>query len=180
MICARGEAMNRLTRSAFILGAVWLMTYARAGRVELQGVGQLRVVVEDLRPEVEAMIARETIKSAVELRLRQTGISLADDDSRPSDYLYINLAAIEPTGTALWAFSLRVAFFECGVTHTRDGTACAGVWETSDMATAGRADFIESVRTAVLEVVDSFLRGRFGERIAVRSRARAPAQPELE
>src|SRR4051794_14659575 len=107
-----------MKRCAVVLMTVCVATFFAAKsadasdfqRASLKGVKGFTIVVETLPPEIEQRgVSVESIKTDVELRLRQSGVTVyanLDEDKNPAiASLYVNVNAIPGRGNTAGLFA---------------------------------------------------------------------------
>ena len=137
----RGEKarLTVMRTRVFIAAVVLLSVVARIGgqapseRETLEGLGPIRVVVEEMRSDAERDgLTKRMLQTAVELRLRQNGIPL-DEDVFPYLYLRINTSRND---RGVYAFCITAAFKQ-GATLSTGLAAVASTWDEGSVGTVG-------------------------------------------
>jgi hypothetical protein len=127
-------------------------------RATLRGWQAIRVVVEDLEPEVERTgLLQKALQTDVELRLRQSGVLVRAD---ASPYLYVRVTALS-LSPGDWVFHAHVEFRQ-EVRPTggqRRVSSYATTWHTPGVLGYVPSDrnMPERVRQEVRDQVDAFL-----------------------
>ncbi len=123
-------------------------------RDNLTGIGPIRVVIEDLRPDIEVEgLTRTMLQTAVELRLRRNGVPLADSVSL---FLYVRVNAGRRQGSGMFAYSTDVQLnTPVEIIATGRTANTATIWSHSEVGTVG-ADKVRQIRDSLLDYVDRF------------------------
>jgi len=149
--------------SAFIMALVFPVVALdnQGERETLAGLTGVGVLVEEMNPDAEKDgLARSTLQTDVELKLRQAGIRVLSKDEwlaapgRPS--LYLNVNTFSRTGLYAYCILLKV---KQRVTLIRNlaTTSWGTTWDSRGfMGTVG-ADNLHTVRDDVRDQVDQFI-----------------------
>ena len=147
-----------LLAALVVSGAAWS---ARCGdlsdedvkRMPLRGAGAFQVVVEGLSHDaVGNGLSEDSIKAAIELRLRKNAIRLGSE--KPCPYLYANINAVASRDRA--AFSVLLEFKQL-VTVNDTGVRCvAGTWSLHSTGFCPPSDLREETLDELTELVDRF------------------------
>jgi len=127
----------------------------------LKGLRAMNVVVESLKPEAERDgLLRDTIRTDVELKLRQAGIAVLSKSEPPAyAYLYVNVGTMKPSAASgLYAYCVHVELVQ-RVYLARDASVFtfARTWQSTGIfGTVGTFN-LSSVRGTVRDSVDEFL-----------------------
>ncbi len=133
-----------------------------AERATLKGLGEVYVLVEELKPDAERDgLSRSQLQTDAEGRLRRAGIRLLKQEETlntpGTPTLYIRVTTSKSDG-GMYAFSIEVRFQQ-SVFLDREPTIfhfSAPTWETSTVGTVG-ADNLRTVMDIVRNAVDRFV-----------------------
>jgi len=126
-------------------------------RATLRGVEGVRVVVEELRPEVERTgLSRQQLQTDVELRLRKAGIRVLTKEERVPGrpWLYVN-ANVTVGASGIIAYQIDVGLRQNARLETDDSFAIAITWTYSTGMWV--ASTPTHVRNLVQDGVDHFI-----------------------
>ena len=137
-------------------------------RASLRGLTGVKVLVEDLAPEVEqAGLAKEPLQKAVEEKLRGAGIKVLTRDEAaltPGEpHLYVNVNVTLSKGEGVMcSYSIDIALIQ-NVTLMRDpGQATYAVtWSTGGVGLIGKKSLSE-LQESVEGLVDIFVKAYNG------------------
>ena len=126
----------------------------------LTGVG---VIVLEMGPDAEiGGLAKSTLRTDVELRLRQAGIRVLGENEAlaapGSPYLYLHVNTAKPQGGDIYAISIYLGLAQ-GVRLTRNpAIASMGTtWRARGTIGTAPANRLHQVRDAVRDNVDEFI-----------------------
>ncbi len=167
---------------SWLLALVVLIVFPTAALAQrpdvLAGLGSVNVIVENLSQDArDAGLSEEGLKTAVELRLRQSGIRVLED-SDPWLYVQLTVASNE-VGTRFvgYGYGLNVKLHETGffqrhvleaATKTDVDTTTVGeffedlfsysitTWQRNGLGHTGRDGYRALIRNDILEFVDEF------------------------
>ena len=166
-------------RSWLLAVSVLVLAFPPASRAQrsdlFQGLGSLKVLIETLDQDArDAGLSGETLKTAVERRLSQSGISVLDE-SRAT--LYVNVSIAPVAGIEGYVFAVDLELHESvylwrqlladsvvpGATartvgqFVMDESSYQGTtWDTGSVGTTSQGNARTYIRGAVLEHVDRF------------------------
>ncbi|MBI4628075.1 MAG: hypothetical protein HY729_05150 [Candidatus Rokubacteria bacterium] len=132
-------------------------------RATLKGLPGVLVLVEDMNPEVErAGLARATLQTDVELKLRQAGIAVLSTTEMLAapgyPHLYLNVATGAPrTAPGLYVYSIQLSLKQQVVVVRNTAVSLASTWSTTAKFGTVGADRLSSVRESVRDQVDKFI-----------------------
>ena len=133
----------------------------------LRGIGPVGVLVEQILPE--GGVTAATVRSRVELQLRQAGIPLAD--STGPTYVYVNVNVLSD-GEYRTVFNIDVELRHTVIISTTGHTAFgAETWHRSALSYQP----IRDTRTRILEGVDDYVVQFISEYLAVNPPGRTRA-----
>jgi len=150
-----GAVLSALLGLAVVPG--WALDTA-GNRATLRGLLGVRVVVEDIKPEIErAGLTKSQLQTDVELRLRQSGIRvLTKGEVVPGQpYLYVLVhALLEPGGLSVYYTEVVL----CQNAYLETGKIVYGVttWDVSSLGTVRRTR-LSQLRKLVRDKVDMFI-----------------------
>jgi hypothetical protein len=159
----RGKALG------FLVLAVWIFVasplYAldsEINRATLKGLRGVRVLVEDLAPEVEREgLLKDQLQKSVEERLRAAGIRVLTQEEAvkaPGEpYLYVNINVNFAKGEdEICSYSIDVALIQnVTLVRTPKQTCYAATWSTGGVGLVGKKTLSE-LKGSVEEIVDIF------------------------
>jgi hypothetical protein len=164
----RGKALGFLVMGIwiFIASSVYALN-SEMNRTTLQGLRGVRVLVEDLAPEVEREgLLKDQLQKIVEGRLRSAGIRVLTQEEAvkaPGEpYLYVNVNISFVKGEEeICSYSIDVALIQ-NVTLVRipKQTSYAVTWSTGGVGLIGKKSLSE-LKESVEEIVDIFVRAFF-------------------
>jgi hypothetical protein len=161
----RGRALGFLMMSLWIFIAFPLYALnSEMNRATLQGLRGVRVLVEDLAPEVEREgLLTDQLQKSVEGRLRSAGIRVLTQEEAvkaPGEpYLYINININFAKGEEeVCSYSIDVALIQ-NVTLVRipKQTSYAVTWSTGGVGLIGKKSLSE-LKGSVEEILDIFVK----------------------
>jgi len=119
----------------------------------LIGLGQFRVLVEDLKPE--SPVTKAQLQTDTELRLRSLGIELSPKNI-PYLYINVNIIAYKIGDTiALYFFNVKVSYNDLAT--LRSGKLVpVRIWDTSIVGYASPNVAEKTIRKTVKDQVDLF------------------------
>lgn len=151
---------------AISVGTLCTASDAAADEIErssLKGLKGFVVLVERLRADAENNgLTTDSIRTDVELRLRQAGItvypSVRDDPSPAKAYVYvnINLRAANGTATGLFAASVSVELQQWLRSRVSDLEFPGATWSRGTIVTVG-ASHLRDIRDTVKDRIDEFI-----------------------
>ncbi len=123
-------------------------------RDSLTGITAMRVLVEDFSPEAQAIgLNSDVFKTAAELRLRRSGITVSDGATLP--YLYINVTCtILESGSV--AFAIEVSFRQPVIVKANQEDMFAETWSVGGSGSVGIKN-AHRIRASVDDKVDAFI-----------------------
>jgi hypothetical protein len=134
-------------------------------RESLRGIQGVEVVIEDMRPDVQADgLSQEAIRAAVELILRSNGIRVvahSENMKTPaSPYLYVRVSTSNHSSD-IFAYAVTVAFMQkVSLVHSTQHMMSAATWEKGSIGTTSHSNIrqvINSVASKVKEFSNDFL-----------------------
>jgi len=136
---------------------------SEVNRSTLKGLTGVKVLVEDIAPEVEkAGLAKNKLQADVELKVKKAGIKALTQEEvvkTPGEpYLYINInAAVEKTQSNLYLYSIDIALIQ-NVVLERDPktTTYAITWSTGGVGLFQK-ESLKQLGDSVLNIVDFFI-----------------------
>jgi len=164
----RGKALGFLVMGIWIFIASPLYALnSEMNRATLQGLRGVRVLVEDLAPEVEREgLVKDQLQKSVEERLRSAGIRVLtqeEADQAPGEpYLYVNVNIRFAKGEeAICSYSIDVALIQ-NVTLVRipKQTSYAVTWSTGGVGLIAKKSLSE-LKESVEEFADIFVKAFF-------------------
>jgi hypothetical protein len=142
-------------------GSVVQPTFTAEQRDTLRGLQGVRVIVEELKPEVERLgLMPEALQTDTELQLRQYGIKVL---SKGDSWLYVRVSVADPGNdtSPLLAVSIDVSFKQCVYLARDPAIWCtATTWQTAGVARVGRgrlAGVRDYVKDQVAEFINDYL-----------------------
>jgi len=134
-------------------------------RDSLQGLQGVEVVIESLRPDVQADgLSQEAVRTAVELILRSKGIRVLtrpESLSTPAaPYLYVKVSTYNHSSD-LYAYAVTVEVMQkVSLAKRPQQMMSATTWERGGVGTTGHSNIrivIDSVESKVKEFANDFL-----------------------
>ena len=126
----------------------------------LRGLRRVWVVMETLQPDLAAATDSSALRTEVELKLREHGLTvLAPGDTGIADgVIYVNAASVHSSQTPVWALSVSV-YVQQVVTVTRLNLVDprATTWGNGVTGIVGDSHVAQAVRDDVAGAIDSFL-----------------------
>ena len=155
------------------LSAIWICILVTShlfglnsemNRSTLQGLKGMRVLVEDLAPEVEREgLAKDALQKAIEDKLRAAGIKILTQEEAaqtPGEpYLYLNVNVTLPTGNeGVCSYSMDLALIQ-NVTLVRNPNQAsyAITWSTGGVGLIGRKS-LGDLRESIRELTEIFVK----------------------
>ena len=133
-------------------------------RSSLQGLEGVRILVEDLAPEVEqAGLAKEPLQKGIEEKLRGAGIKVLTQDEvtrTPGEpYLYVNINVTLPKGQEeACSYSVDIALIQNVILVINPKqTTYAVTWSTGGVGLIGKKS-LGQLRESVLDFTTIFVR----------------------
>jgi hypothetical protein len=149
--------------SVLILGSSLSFADDRDDRASLRGIEGVRIVVEDLDPEVvKDGLTEGQIRADVDLKLSVAGIKvLSEEENRKEKghpWLYVN-AAIMKTDSGSYVYTIFIEFNQdVRLVRDPDVEVSIGTWEVVHTGMTEKLSHIrERVKTHVDEFVNAFL-----------------------
>lgn len=127
----------------------------------LSGIKEVKVVVSDIAADAKQDgLDSDAIKTAVELRLRQSGIpvvnSLSTDGSKPSVYLDVTINTLAVNDGASYVYSLEMYMYEyVTIYRSAPEKIMADTWDTGNYGIIGK-DKISVIRDTINNMSDKF------------------------
>jgi hypothetical protein len=132
-------------------------------RAILRGIKVVKVVIEDLDPELERDgVSEDQLLTDAELLLRQSHITVVDE-AAPSDGLVsVTVNAMKNREQTGYAYALTVRFLK-SIEVERTGKSALGVtWSGHErIATVGVNKFADSVRGSLRASINEFINALF-------------------
>ena len=157
-----------LTTLVFSLIAAPLFALnSEMNRSTLQGLKGIKVLVEDLAPEVEREgLVKNQIQKEIEVKLRTAGINILNQEEAtraPGEpYLYLNININLPKGEeAICSYSIDIALIQ-NVTLVQNPkqTTYAITWSTGGVGLIAKKS-LSQLRESVEDVVEIFMKAFF-------------------
>ena len=152
-------------KGVIVLGFILLITTGTAvsrasddeyTRESLKGLKGVRVVIENIDPEVErAGLTKASIRTDVELKLRLAGIPVLSEKTY-GPFLYVQ-TAVFPSRSGYWPFCIIVALHQ-DVILARDRSIFvpANSWDVTYVGLVGKGS-ARKVRDEIKDMVDDFI-----------------------
>ncbi len=144
-----------------VMASPLLALDSEMNRATLKGLRGVRVLVEDLAPEVEREgLLKDQVQKSIEERLRQAGIrilTLEETAKTPGEpYLYVNLNISFAKGGEICSYSVDAALIQ-NVTLVRSPrqTTYAVTWSTGGVGLIAKKSLSE-LKESVEEIADIF------------------------
>ena len=151
-------ALIALTISPLATVPAWPIQDEPEDRATLKGVTAIRVAVTPLPLEIERSGLRtDQLQTDVELRLRQSGITLAAPTLTATPGLWIDLTFTKIDAVPVYAFSMKIEFLQyvrlsrdlsIGTTAPTWGYNAGGYVDTKDLP---------EIRPLIRDLVDKFI-----------------------
>ena len=160
-----GKGSGLLAVGMVLLMASSLLALNSAmNRLTLQGLGGVKVLVEDLAPEVEREgLVKDRLQREVEDRVRAAGIRVLTQEETtktPGEpYLYVNInVTLSRDDETPCSYSVDIALIQ-NVTLARNPkqAAYAVTWSTGGVGLIGKKSLSE-LRESIQEIVDIFIK----------------------
>ncbi len=151
-------ALTVATLFLFILPApAWPLDTPEA-RSTLKGIKALRVEVESLPSDLERLgLTNDQIRTDVELRLRQLGITVSDPEDPATPLLWVALNSHHQTDSPVVGFSIKVEFIQfVRLSRNRNIRAPAPTWTVDGVGTADVSPS-EATRTEIRGLLRDFV-----------------------
>jgi hypothetical protein len=164
----RGKALGFLVMGIWIFIAFPLYALnSEMNRATLQGLRGVRVLVEDLAPEVEREgLVKDQLQKSVDERLRAAGIRVLTQEEAVKalgePYLYVNVnISFAKGGEEICSYSIDVALIQ-NVTLVRipKQTSYAVTWSTGGVGLIAKKSLSE-LKESVEEFADIFVKAFF-------------------
>ena len=142
----------------FILAApAWPLDTPEA-RSTLKGIKAMRVEIEPLPSDLERLgLTHDQIQTDVELRLRQSGITLSDPLDTATPLLWVALNSQHQTDSPVVGFSIKVEFIQfVRLSRDRSIRAPAPTWSVDGVGTADTSP-PETTRTEIRGLLRDFV-----------------------
>jgi hypothetical protein len=126
-------------------------------RQTLKGLTVIRVLVEPMEPEAERDgITTSQLQADVELRLRQSAITV--EDASTEGFIYVSVNALKQSGGSGYAYSIDVELQQ-EITLARIGKHSLGsTWNARPfIGLTPLAEAFQNIRAAVRDSVDEFI-----------------------
>ena len=126
-------------------------------RATLAGLKGIWVLVERIKDEAQRDgLEPHQIQTDVELKLRQSGISVLDDRSQP--YLYINVQTLKNHTERFYSYAVNVELVQrVRLIRNPPLTLDAATWSTSGGLGTEPSSSLSAVRERVREQTDQFI-----------------------
>lgn len=127
-----------------------------------QDLGSVAVLVEQLGPDGEkAGITTAELKAFVELKLRQSGVSVRDmdEDTLESPYLYIHVNLLYVEEIKHFTYATKIGLTQRVILPRNEERVTATTWEKGAIAVVHRNKVREDVRESLDLLLTSFLNG---------------------
>ena len=126
----------------------------------LKGIKALRVVVEDLKPEIENDgLLKRTIQTDVELKLRLAGIKVIDnsDLNEGNSFIYVNANILKSSNNNFYTYNISVNLKQ-DVFLARNNKLCFGVitWNSQSIGLIDKGELPE-IRQDIKDHMDVFI-----------------------
>ena len=148
--------MRTWPAAVVVLGSIFfpvavVHTQSDAHRETLRGIGPVRVAIERMNPDAERDgLTEQSLKTTVELRLRQNGIPLGDV---ASPFLYVRVSTRERGD--LYAYSIDAELRQL-VTVPNGRMVIAPTWFIAGLIGSVGSNNLQNLRDSVLDGVDEF------------------------
>jgi len=166
--------MRRKGLGLFVIGGLIFIASplfalnSEMNRSSLQGLKGVKVLVEDMAPEVEqAGLVKEPLQKGIEEKLREAGINVLTQEEAtrtPGEpYLYVNVNVTFSKGEEeVCSYSMDIALIQ-NVTLARDPkqTTYAVTWSTGGVGLIGKKS-LSDLRESVRDLVDIFIKAFIG------------------
>lgn len=157
-----------------VLGMIGLLLWAtlfskafaldsEANRATLKGLVGVKVLVEDIAPEVEKSgLSKTRLQSIIEAKLKKTGIKVLSQEEvlrTPGEpYLYLNInAATGKTQKHLYMYSIDLALIQNIVLERDPKASTYGItWSTGGVGLI-EGDALKQLSESILGMVDLFI-----------------------
>ena len=159
-------ASSPRARIALTLTSVLLLSLAAAAwsfdtpaaRATLKGIKALRVQVAPLPPDLQRLgLAWDQLQADVELRLRQSGITVSDPGDTATPLLWVALNSQHQTDSPILGFSIKVEFIQfVRLSRNRNIRAPAPTWTVDGVGTADVRPS-EATRTEIRGLLRDFV-----------------------
>lgn len=136
---------------------------SEANRATLKGLVGVKVLVEDLAPEVEKSgLSKVRLQSIIEMKLKKTGIKVLTQEEvvrTPGEpYLYLNInAATGKTQPHLYMYSIDLALIQNIVLEREPKTPTYGItWSTGGVGLI-EGEALKQLSESILRMIDLFV-----------------------
>lgn len=126
----------------------------------LKGIKALRVVVEDLKPDIEKDgVLKRIIHTDVELKLRMAGIKVIDIPNlkEGNSFLYVNANILKSNNDTFYTYNISVNLKQ-DVFLARNNKLCFGAitWNSGSIGIIGKGELPE-IRQDIKDHIDVFI-----------------------
>jgi hypothetical protein len=138
-------------------------TYYPDQKESLRGLKGIGLLVEPLNPELEKTgIFRDQLKQGIELKLRQEGIRVLNQEERLKEpgkpYLYVNLNAYSWREEVIYGYSLKVDLNQLVLLDRDKNIGCfATTWYSGSAGIIGANKLKNFIRTELDTTIDNFV-----------------------
>ncbi len=138
-------------------------TFFSDQKESLRGLKGLFILVEPLNPEVEkAGVSRGQLKGEVELRLRQAGIRVFNEEQRMEEpdqpYLYINLNGYSWREEVIYGYALKVDLNQLVILNRDPKIGGFGTtWYSGSAGIIGANKLKNFIRKELADTIDKFI-----------------------
>ncbi len=138
-------------------------TFYSDQKESLRGLKGLFILVEPLNPEVEkAGVSREQLKREVELKLRQAGIRVFNEEQRMEEpdqpYLYINLNGYSWREEVIYGYALKVDLNQLVILNRDPKIGGFGTtWYSGSAGIIGANKLKNFIRKELADTIDKFI-----------------------
>jgi hypothetical protein len=123
-------------------------------RDNLTGVTAMSVVIEDIAPGFKsAGLDVDVLKTAAELRLRRSGITVGDEDSLP--FLHVSIILM-PSSDGVVVYGISVAFKQPAIVIANQKHMVAATWARNSVGSVGMNNAYR-IRSNVEDDIDAFI-----------------------
>src|SRR5262245_31936254 len=157
----RADSMRRL--SVWVLAGIGLLlSEAVASDLDdqnLKGIRAVKVLIGEIGPEAQKLgLAKSTLTTDVELRLRQVGITVLPSGESGSPVLYVRVLVVMSSGVYAYSLDVQLYDYVTLVRNPTDKQTIAATWNAlPGVGMTGSAQASEAIRQNLRDMVDQFV-----------------------
>ena len=147
----------------FLLFNHLVLAQTNEQRESLRGVNEIKVVVENIRPEAGRYgLIREQLETDVERKLRRSGIAgiifRSAEETLSTPYLHVNVNAYKPRDSELYAYNVAVEFRQAiRLSRNLMLRSYSATWKSTEIGTVVSRKLSSGIKDAVADHIDKFI-----------------------